>query len=148
VAHEQINFETRIFDSSSPDYEKSLAIRKEVFIREQEIDPELELEFENDCLYFLTFLNGAPVATGRLREKGDKIKFERVATLRDHRKKGAAAHLMQSMFQEARSRWPQHQPYMHAQLEAAQFYQKVGWIRVGEVFDEAGIPHVAMTKYR
>jgi predicted GNAT family N-acyltransferase len=37
---------------------------------------------------------------------------------------------------------------MHAQLEAAQFYQKVGWIRVGEVFDEAGIPHVAMTKYR
>ncbi len=33
---------------------------------------------------------------------------------------------------------------MHAQLSAADFYEHLGWKRAGEIFDEAGIPHVAM----
>jgi predicted GNAT family N-acyltransferase len=35
---------------------------------------------------------------------------------------------------------------LHAQSEAAPFYLKLGFIQEGGTFDEAGIPHVRMTK--
>lgn len=34
--------------------------------------------------------------------------------------------------------------YCHARLDAAPFYERNAWVRDGEVFDEAGIPHVRM----
>ncbi|MEO1535661.1 MAG: GNAT family N-acetyltransferase, partial [Planctomycetota bacterium] len=35
--------------------------------------------------------------------------------------------------------------YCHAQLQAVSFYENLGWTVVGEVFEEAGIPHRKMT---
>jgi predicted GNAT family N-acyltransferase len=35
---------------------------------------------------------------------------------------------------------------MHAQTSAATFYDRLGWRRVGPLFSEAGIWHVAMRK--
>lgn len=137
--------ETVHFDLHSPYYRQSLAIREDVFVREQEIDRSLEVdEYEAECTYFLTMKNGDPVATGRLRVAGKKIKFERIATLSSSRNSGAGTHLMKAMEAFARSQFPEFTPFMHAQISAAGFYEKRGWTRVGELFDEAGIPHVAM----
>lgn len=126
-------------------YEKSLAIREEVFIREQRIDRELELEHEAECRYFLVSVGGIPAATGRLRAVGEKVKFERIATLKKYRGKNLGRVLMEKMTEYARKNHPDKVPAMNAQLSAAGFYERIGWTRVGEIFTEAGIPHVAMT---
>ena len=134
----------RDFGADSDDYEKSLTIRKKVFIDEQKIDPALELEFENDCRYFLVSVGVRPVSTGRVRVSGDKIKFERFATLPDFRGAGTGKILLRSMIRYVKQNHPDKTPYLHAQLSAAGFYEKSGWKRKGEIFHEAGIPHVAM----
>ena len=139
-----MNFETTTFRSDSPDYADSFAIRKEVFIGEQKIDPALEIEFEEESVFFLTKLDQVPAATGRLRVSGDKIKFERIAGRKMFRGSGAARELMNFMLAYAVKNYPDKIPYMHAQTEAAGFYEKLGWKRVGEIFYEADIPHVAM----
>ena len=138
-------FQTVSFDSHSPLYEKSFIIRKEVFIGEQNIDPALEVEFEDESIFFLTSLDSLPAATGRLRVSGEKIKFERIASRKKFRGTGAARELMVVMQEYARKHYPDEKLFMHAQLDAAGFYQKIGWMIIGNVFDEAGIPHVAMT---
>lgn len=35
-------------------------------------------------------------------------------------------------------------PYMHSQTVAVPFYEKLGWISVGNIFYEANVPHLAM----
>lgn len=116
-------FQTLSFLSKSPEYEKSLEIRKEVFIGEQKISPLLEMEHEDESVYFLTSLDSLPAATGRLRIAGDKIKFERIASRRIFRGSGAARELMKEMLGYARIHHPDKNPFMHAQLEAAGFYK-------------------------
>lgn len=37
-------------------------------------------------------------------------------------------------------------PTMHAQTHAVAFYERLGWSAQGDVFDEAGIPHVVMLR--
>lgn len=138
-------FQTVSFDSKSPAYEKSLEIRKEVFIGEQKISLLLEMEYEEESIFFLTSLDSLPAATGRLRLVGEKVKFERIASRKNFRGRGAARELMSQMLEYARIHYPQKKMFMHAQLESAGFYEKIGWISVGDVFDEAGITHVAMT---
>lgn len=133
------------FDSQSPEYKKSLRIREDVFIDEQQINRELELEYENDCRYFLVSVGDKPAVTGRLRPVKDQIKFERIATRKEFRGQGLGLVLMKAMTDYAAQNFPGKIPWMHAQMSAAPFYDKAGWTRVGEIFVEADIPHVAMT---
>jgi putative acetyltransferase len=143
---ELTDFRTDVFTKNSPLYPDSLSIRQEVFIKEQEIDPKLEIdEYENECTYFLTSINDIPASTGRLRISREKIKFERIATLKAFRGKHCGKELMQKMLLHARTHHPELKPYMHAQMSAVSFYESIGWVKVGEEFDEAGIPHFAMT---
>ncbi|HXH74161.1 MAG TPA: GNAT family N-acetyltransferase [Bacteriovoracaceae bacterium] len=134
-------------DIPSEDYDSVLSIRREVFIAEQNVPEDVEIdETEMDSTYFLTFLNDVPAATGRLRVVGQKIKFERIATLKKFRGQGAARDLMNTMFQYAKENYSTLIPYMHSQADAVGFYEKLGWKKTGESFSEAGIPHHAMTR--
>ena len=38
------------------------------------------------------------------------------------------------------------QKYMHAQIQVVPFYEKAGFIKVGELFEEANIMHYKMIK--
>lgn len=141
---EQLKVES--FKNDSSLYQKSLQIREKVFIEEQNISRELEIEDEEESIFFLLSLNDVPVSTGRLRETEGKIKFERIATLMDFRGRDFGKNLMQELESFALKNYPNKKPWMHAQLSAATFYEAMGWVRAGEIFDEAGIPHVSMTK--
>lgn len=132
-------------DFDSYEYSESLKIRHEVFIIGQKIPEKVEIdEFETTALYFLTFFNTTPAGTGRLRVCGDKIKFERIATLEKFRGKGVGKHMMKTMLNYAREKYPALIPYMHSQVYAVGFYEKLGWVKSGGEFIEAGIPHQAM----
>lgn len=66
--------------TSNEDLEKCFAIRLDVFVREQGVPREEELDgHEAECRHFLVFQGAEAIATGRLRPVGDAhVKFERV----------------------------------------------------------------------
>ncbi len=116
-------------------------IRLEVFVREQEV-PESD-EWDDDdavSVHALVRLNRDPVGTGRLNPAG---KIGRIAVLPGLRGHGIGALITRRLLEEAHHRGIR-EPYLHAQLQAVPFYQKLGFECEGEVFDEAGIPHVRM----
>ncbi|HEY7752367.1 MAG TPA: GNAT family N-acetyltransferase [Steroidobacteraceae bacterium] len=116
-------------------------LRREVFVVEQQV-PESE-EWDDDDLvsvHALATLNREPVGTGRLNPAG---KIGRIAVVAGMRGRGIGATILRLLLQEAYHRGLR-EPYLHAQLQAVPFYEKFGFRREGEVFDEAGIPHVRM----
>ncbi len=128
-------------------YELALRIRRSVFIEEQGVPEDLEIDgHEKEALHFLCAKGPAPVGTGRLRKKGPFIKFERIATLREHRGSGVGASLMKAMEAHASGHFPHLLPVMHAQKDAVEFYRKLGWRAFGEEFVEAGIVHIFLCK--
>ena len=119
-----------------------MEIRKKVFITEQNVPVELEIdEFEKTSTHFLALVDGIPSGVGRLRLKHSYVKFERIATLTTLRGAGVGRKLTTYMLEFARKAFPTYLPAMHAQESAIGFYKKLGWIEVGEKFLEAGIVH-------
>lgn len=130
---------------NTPEYEQTLSIRREVFINEQKVPESLEIdEFECNSHHFLLTKDAVPAACGRMRIKNAYIKFERIASLKSFRGLGLGKVLMERMQEFALENYPELTPYMHSQLGAVPFYEKLGWKRDGEIFYEAGIPHLAM----
>jgi predicted GNAT family N-acyltransferase len=129
----------------SPDeYAEVMAIRRLVFIEEQGVPPELEID-EAEATYFLALdEDGHAVGTGRLRIKDELVKFERIATVREARGQGVGQALMRFMQSYAAEVHPHQRPFMHAQASAIAFYEKIGWVTQGARFYEAGIEHAAM----
>jgi predicted GNAT family N-acyltransferase len=130
---------------NSPEYAEALKIRCEVFIGEQKVPEEIEID-EHECgsHHFLATVDGQPAATARLRLKGDYIKFERIAVLKKFRGQGVGKNLMDELLGFARDTYPELVPFMHSQESAVGFYEKLGWMKKGPLFTEAGIPHQAM----
>ena len=60
------------------------------------------------------------------------------------RGRGIGSQILRALLQEAR-RTGFREPFLHAQLQAVPFYEKFGFSREGEGFDESGIPHVRMS---
>ncbi len=129
----------------SLEYEQVLLIRKRVFIQEQGISRELEID-ESELLatYFLTTLEDMPVATGRLRVVEGRVKFERIAVLKEMRGLGVGREIMEFMLSYAKINYPNLGFYLHAQESSVGFYEKRGWQKRGPSFEEAGILHQSM----
>jgi predicted GNAT family N-acyltransferase len=117
-------------------------IRRTVFIEEQGIPPPDEWDGEDaGSVHVLARLNRDPVGTGRLNAAG---KIGRIAVLAGRRGHGIGTQILRRLLEEAR-RLGIREPYLHAQVQAVPFYEKLGFERKGEEFDEAGIPHVRMS---
>lgn len=117
-------------------------IRREVFVREQGIPDSAEWDDQDaTSVHVLATLNREPVGTGRLNPAG---KIGRIAVLPGQRGRGIGTMILGSLLHEAR-RLGIREPCLHAQVQAVPFYERLGFERKGEVFDEAGIPHVRMS---
>ena len=53
--------------------------------------------------------------------------------------------MLEALLEAARSRG-EREAVLHAQLSAAPFYERAGFMRRGPEFDEAGIAHVEMLR--
>jgi YbgC/YbaW family acyl-CoA thioester hydrolase len=129
----------------------ALALRTEVFVQEQGVP----LEMEHDALdvaavHAVVFnrLNQA-VATGRLYYPNGELagvsKIGRMAVKRVLRGSDLGRTVLQALLDVALSRGDS-AVELHAQVSAKDFYAKQGFVQQGDVFDEAGIAHVAMHK--
>ena len=117
-------------------------IRREVFIREQGIPESEEWDGEDAaCIHVLATLNREPVGTGRVNPAG---KIGRIAVMSGTRGRGIGTRILRCLILEAR-RHGIREPFLHAQVQAVPFYERLGFSREGEEFDEAGIPHLRMS---
>jgi predicted GNAT family N-acyltransferase len=131
------------FDTnSSVMYQAALVIRRQVFIEGQNVDPALEIENEDKCTHYLLLLNDQPVGTARWRETEKGIKLERFAILDAYRNKGLGTVLLEKVLQDIRPFG--RKVYLHSQLKAVNYYQRQGFVKTGEIFNEAGIDHYLM----
>lgn len=127
------------------DQQKAFAIRHAVFCDEQQVEPALEFDgLDDHCRHYLAKNGTVAMGTARIRDTGDGlIKIERVAVLAPDRGQGIGRALMVRTIEDARAAGAA-TIAIHAQCHAEEFYQALGFRRIGHVFDEAGIPHVRM----
>ena len=136
------------------DFHAALAIREVVFIEEQAVPPSIERDEEDARAYHcLALVDGHAVGTGRLveleappeGETGRWGQIGRMAVLAAHRKHGLGRSILEFLEAEARRRGLDGIK-LHAQVHAYGFYEGMGYVKVGEPFEEAGIPHVEARK--
>ncbi|WP_080874960.1 GNAT family N-acetyltransferase [Oceanobacillus timonensis] len=122
-------------------------IRKEVFVEEQNVPPELEIdEFDQSATHFIAYDGETPVAAARLRfTENGAGKLERICVAKSHRGKSIGKKIMQKMEQEIIQQGF-HKAKLNAQTHAQDFYQKLGYDVTSGEFMDAGIPHVTMIK--
>ena len=129
-----------------PQLAEARRIRETVFCHEQGVPAALEWDgHDGAATHFLLRRGGRSIATARTRPYGDRMwKIERVAVLKPDRGTGAGREIMAAVLALLRRQPGPVRAYLHAQTEVAAFYARLGFVRQGDIFAEAGIPHVAM----
>src|SRR5262245_55678451 len=120
------------------------AIRRRVFIDEQHIDEAIERDVDDlSAIHVLAMLDAQAVGCGRMGESAAGAKIGRMAVLPEFRGRGIGRLVLDYLVGAARRRGAR-LAYLHAQVPVEGFYQKYGFTPVGDVFEEAGIPHRRM----
>ncbi|WP_341679039.1 GNAT family N-acetyltransferase [Niveibacterium sp. SC-1] len=118
-------------------------IRETVFVVEQGVPTEMERdEWDGRSQHLLASLAGRAVGTARLLPDGH---VGRLAVLPGARGLGVGQALMRRMHELALERGMS-TLVLHAQIQAEDFYRALGYLPEGEVFMEAGIPHLTMRR--
>lgn len=129
--------------------QQAFALRKDVFVQEQGVPEEAELDafdtLHEGTTHVLVYDGEVPTGTGRFRLKNGVGKVERVCVAKAARGKGIGNIIMEKIEQLARL-----QGYtklkLHGQTHAESFYHRLGYETTSAEFLEENIPHVEMTK--
>jgi ElaA protein len=124
-----------------------MEIRRAVFVEEQGFPLAEEADaHEAESRFVLAKAGGSPVGCLRFRAAGRIVKVERVATLARYRHQGVGRAVMACMEREAAAAFPGRPYFLHSQLGAVSFYERLGYTSLGALFDDTGAPHRAMIK--
>jgi predicted GNAT family N-acyltransferase len=138
------NFHVEMVEWSRDDQRAALlALRDTVFIQEQNVPEARERDgLDGDCWHVLASdENGQPIGCGRLTPTH---KIGRMAVLQDWRGQGVGAAMLRELLTRARALgWTE--VALDAQTTAIGFYEREGFTAHGDVFDDAGLPHRAMS---
>ncbi|MFB9504948.1 GNAT family N-acetyltransferase [Streptomyces aurantiacus] len=142
------------------DREACFAVRKEVFVVEQQVPEDLEYDMydahDADVVHVLAVReDGVPLGAGRLLygeasaagtggEPGVGS-LGRLAVTRAARGHGVGVALVRGIEDAARARGLTAVD-LHAQTHALGFYERLGYVAYGPEFPDAGIPHRAMRR--
>lgn len=130
--------------TSQRDLVQAFTIRIRVFVQEQGVPAEIELDTDDQrATHFLAIKAGKAVGTARVVMRHGDAKIGRMAVLKNYRRKGVGAALLKRAIAAAR-RLAARKIYLHAQVAVTGFYERMGFGAVGRVFDEAGIAHRMM----
>jgi predicted GNAT family N-acyltransferase len=131
--------------------DESLAIhriRETVFQSEQNISPVLEWDgLDEQCIHLVAKLDDDCVGVGRLREikEAKTLKLERLAVLSEYRRQGIGSEIVYTAIAYSKAQGYQHM-IIHAQASTIEFYERLGFGRIGDTFYEANIEHIKMEK--
>jgi predicted GNAT family N-acyltransferase len=124
------------------------SIRKKVFQEEQGVISKLEFDgLDATAIHLLAYLDDKPVGTSRIRRLDRQTaKIERLAVLPAARGQGIGKKLMETALEVITNQNYQ-TVSIHAQEYIKELYEQLGFIQIGNRFEEAGIPHVKMIKH-
>ena len=129
-----------IFKDEKPQIQ---SIRNTVFTIEQGVDSTIDFDGQDDdAIHVLVKENGQAIGTGRMLADGH---IGRVAILKESRGEGIGANVVLSLVAEA-VKLNFEKVYLGAQLQAVDFYLKLGFTPYGEEYIEADIKHISMEK--
>jgi predicted GNAT family N-acyltransferase len=129
--------------------EQAARLRNRVFVGEQGVDPALEFDGRDGDAIHVVLEEGGPggavIGTARIFDTADVAIVGRVAVDAERRGGGFGAVIM-----AVAERWASDHGLpaveLHAQLAVVGFYERLGYAGVGELYEEAGIPHLTMRK--
>lgn len=126
------------------DAERLSMVRRAVFIEEQGVPASLEWDVDDvgSVHWLACAMDGTPIGCARLLPDGH---LGRMAVLPAWRGHGVGRALLDAAIRAAQNRGLR-QLVLSAQTHAAAFYERAGFKAMGAVYEEAGIPHVAMTR--
>ena len=119
-------------------------IRRTVFVNEQGVPEEIDFDgLDGPSTHWLAFDDSnIPIGTARMQKDGH---FGRMAVLKHYRNNGVGKKIFESALTYAvEKKFPK--VWLHSQITAVGFYKKFGFTEVGDVFLDAGIEHMLMTK--
>lgn len=124
---------------------QAFALREAVFVREQHVSFEAEFDgLDQICQHFVASTDGTVLGTLRVRNVEDGLaKIERVAVAKEARGRQIGAELMKVALGSLGESGPWIVK-IHAQTHAKAFYEGLGFVAHGDVFEEDGIPHIGM----
>ena len=124
------------------EHEMCLAIRRQVFILEQNISKQIETDDHLvNATHILAFSKEKAVGTARYRRTDSGIKLERFAVLKQFRNLGIGKALVLFILEKLKN---EKFIYLIAQESVIGFYDNLGFDLIGEFFYEAEIPHQKM----
>lgn len=124
------------------------AVRSQVFQKEQGIAVEVDFDGkDNEADHIIAYFNSRSVGTTRIRytNGGKTAKIERTAVLREFRGQNIGKQIIEYALCYLKDKGIE-KAILNAQEHAKRFYEKLGFQQEGEIFVEAGIPHVRMFK--
>lgn len=127
--------------------EAAFEVRKQVFVEEQGISEDLELDsHDREALHIVVKDGERVIGTARvLFPATNQAKIERMAVLKPHRRQGIGSGIISFLNEELRSRQVE-QVILHAQYPVVAFYKSCGFEESGSPFWEAGIKHIKMER--
>ena len=119
------------------------AIRFEVFVEEQKVPAEEEIDAHDPLsIHAIAWSNGKAAACGRLLPDGH---LGRMAVLKPFRGFGVGGLVLQHLMERARQRGD-HEVVLSAQTHAIGFYERFGFVAEGGEYLDCNIPHRDMRK--
>ncbi len=124
-----------------------MQFRSQVFVVEQNCVYQDADGKDNSCHHLLGYADNQLAAYARLVPAGiafPHISIGRVATSPAHRGTGAGRQLMTEAIRECYELFGRQPITIGAQLYLKKFYESFGFVQVGEMYLEDGIPHIEM----
>lgn len=133
-----------VFKKGKKGFKVAYKIREKVFVEEQGIDRNIEVDkFDDIATHLILYYQGKPVGTGRFYFDGKDYRLGRIAVLKEFRGKGFGKIITSELINYALKKGVR-KIVIHSQKYLEEFYKTFGFKSVGNVFIEAGIPHIKM----
>ena len=127
--------------------EIALPVRIEVFVKEQSVPEDLELdEYDPIATHAVLFEDNLVIGTGRVFQKDVTTRvfyIGRLCVLKKYRGAGYGEYLFKTLIEYAKQQGAI-ECQIHAQIVSQLFYKKFGFLADEDIFMEAGIEHVLM----
>ena len=135
-----------VLSFGSPEYDRTVELRRAVLRRPLglEFDPD-QLAAEGEDTHLALYDGDDLLACLVLSPQGEALKMRQVAVRADARGRGVGRELVR-----ASERWAIENGFtrmtLHARQTAVPFYERLGYLVVGDPFLEIGLPHRAMRR--
>ena len=124
-------------------YEQIREVRDEVFINEQSVPESIEVDgLDPDAIHAIVFDNETVVGTGRMLPDGH---IGRMAVTAQYRGNGIGKLMLEALVGEA-VKLNISEVWLSSQCHAKGFYEKMGFVAIGDIYKEAQIDHVKMKR--